>query len=445
MPRVQLRNHKVHYQQTGQGPDIVLIHGLSCNIAFWWFHVAAHLAHSHRVTAIDLRGHGFSGMTETGYRAVDLAGDVAALLEHLDLRRTHVIGHSYGGAVSASLAAERPDLVAELTLADAWLPSLQPIPPIQGVAEWAATRARAEARGIEIDAHLPLVVRGLFSELLDEIDFLASDHDEHALHRGADHWEDGARPPGAAQPGGWRGSRIAGLWAGAGTRAGLAAGLGAGVGAGGGPRFLRRGAAGGPMQPSAAPRIDRMTAEARAARRQALQGALMMTGSPGQPSQAVRRWHDLMHDSHARTEFLDVTGIEAPALRDIRGDVRLVYGARSAYRPTADALQDLLPRARLQIVPRASHYFPLLRPQALLRALEDRFEPTALRGKPNAPRLRLIAARKEVPVPAPNLTGPPLTPTPLTPTLLNAATLTAGPPSDVPVLARVTEKGAPRA
>lgn len=406
MPRVQLRNHKVHYQQTGNGPDVVLIHGLSCSIAFWWFHVAEHLAHNHRVTAIDLRGHGVSGMTEAGYRAVDLAGDMAALLDHLDVSRAHVVGHSFGGAVSAALAAERPDLVAELTLADAWLPSLQPIAPLQGGAEWAATRARAEVRGIKIDAHLPMVVRGLFSELLDEIDFLDSDHDDDTVYRGPDHWEQGARvaASGSAGGGGWRGARFGALWSRGGTGAG---GLRAGQG---GPAsgFFRRGLGTGqgvqmapPAPQPAPPRVDRMTPDAREARRQALQGALLMTGTPGQPSQAMRRWHELMHTTHARTEFLDTTGIEAPALRDIRGNVRLVYGARSAYRPTADALQDLLPRARLQIVPRASHYFPLLRPQALLRALEDRFEP---REVPAKPRLRLIVQRKEAFLPNSGLT-----------------------------------------
>ncbi|MBD3765592.1 MAG: alpha/beta fold hydrolase, partial [Rhodobacterales bacterium] len=235
MPRVQLRNHKVHYQQTGHGPDVVLIHGLSCNIAFWWFHVAEHLAHSRRVTAIDLRGHGFSGMTDTGYRAVDLAADVAALLDHLDVAGAHVVGHSFGGAVAAALAAERPDLVAELTLADAWLPSLQPVPPLQGSAEWAATRARAEARGIQIDPALPLVVRGLFSELLDEIDFLAGDHDDHAIHQGPGHWEVGAGAVGTGAGVAGRGSRLGRFWPAGG--AGLRGGWGAAT-----PRFLRRGA-----------------------------------------------------------------------------------------------------------------------------------------------------------------------------------------------------------
>ncbi len=388
MPRVQLRNHKVHYQQTGQGPDVVLIHGLSCNIAFWWFHVAEHLAHSHRVTAIDLRGHGFSGMTDTGYRAIDLAGDVAALLDTLEVTGANVVGHSFGGAVAAALAAERPDLVAELTLADAWLPSLQPVPPLQGVSEWSATRARAQIRGIEIDAHLPLVVRGLFSELLDEIDFLASEHDDRSVQKGAEHWEDDgqidAQTAASDRTGGQR-SRFAAFWPARGR-----------AGWGGGARQFVRGAQPGhvaPQQPTV-----RMTPEAREARGQALQGALRMTGTPGQPSQAVRRWLDLMQGTHAIAEFLDTTGIEAPALRDIRSRVRLIYGARSAYRPTADALQAMLPKARLQIVPRASHYFPLLRPQALLTALADHADLEPARPVPGAPLLWLIPQRKEAPV-----------------------------------------------
>lgn len=129
MPRITLRNHKVHFQQMGSGPDIVLIHGLSCHIAFWWFHVAPHLSKTHRVTAVDLRGHGFTGMTESGYRPCDLAADVEALLAHLGVAKARILGHSFGGAVASALTTLQPDCVSELILADAWLPSLQPVPP----------------------------------------------------------------------------------------------------------------------------------------------------------------------------------------------------------------------------------------------------------------------------------------------------------------------------
>ena len=118
MPRVKLRDNTMHYQQIGSGPDVILIHGLFCSIAFWWFRVAPALAEHHRVTALDLRGHGFSGISPDRYRAVDLAKDVVALMDHLKIDRAHVIGHSFGGAVGVALASTRPERISQLTLAD---------------------------------------------------------------------------------------------------------------------------------------------------------------------------------------------------------------------------------------------------------------------------------------------------------------------------------------
>ena len=400
MPRITLRDHKVHYQQTGSGADVVLVHGLSCNIAFWWFHVAQHLALTHRVTAVDLRGHGFSGMTETGYRACDLAGDLAALLDHLDIRRAHLVAHSFGGAVAVALAAERPDLVSELTLADAWLPSLQPVPPLPGAGDWAATRARAQAAGVEIDPHLPLVVRELYSELLDENEFQSGRADRRDLGSAGKGW-DVPTPdnPGFRENGGGEPRQAGAFWP-------RSMGGGRGLWAGRGGRWFGRGAE-GPVQrqPAPAPKTgsDALTTAA-------LEGAIVMAGRPGKPSQGVKRWQELMARTHARAEFLDVTSIEAPAVKDITAPVRLIYGSRSHYRQTAEALENLLPQSKLQIVPRAAHFFPLLRPQALLQALSEPIEhisrPGGFLGQrlgKSGPNLRLIASQPTAgPVPTPH-------------------------------------------
>jgi len=56
MPRAALGEITVHYQQIGAGPDLVLIHGLFCNLAFWYLTVAPKLAETFRVTVYDLRG-----------------------------------------------------------------------------------------------------------------------------------------------------------------------------------------------------------------------------------------------------------------------------------------------------------------------------------------------------------------------------------------------------
>jgi len=172
MPRANLRGHTIHFQQTGQGPDIVLIHGLFCNIAFWWFRVAPKLAEKHRVTALDLRGHGFSAMSGDGYRAVDLAEDVVALMGHLGIVDAHVIGHSFGGAVALAVAAQHPERVNKLTLADAWVPSMQSMPQLNDSEAWTKLQARLAKRGIVVQT-----VRG-FAGIAVQV-FRPDDHHRH--------------------------------------------------------------------------------------------------------------------------------------------------------------------------------------------------------------------------------------------------------------------------
>jgi len=167
MPRASLRGHTIHYQQIGEGPDVVLIHGLFCNIAFWWFRVAPKLAERCRVTALDLRGHGFSAMSDEGYRTVDLAGDVVALMDHLGIRDAHVIGHSFGGAVALAAAVLGADRIRRLSLIDAWVPSIQKMPPLSDTSSWPALQKRLRERGIVIEGELPRVAHGFFEELLE--------------------------------------------------------------------------------------------------------------------------------------------------------------------------------------------------------------------------------------------------------------------------------------
>lgn len=300
VPRIELREHLVHYQQIGQGPDVLLIHGLFCNIAFWWFHVAPRLAESRRVTAFDLRGHGFSGMSDAGYRAIDLAEDVTALMDHLRIARTHVIGHSFGGAVALALAVEHPERVSRLTLADVWVPSLQQLAPLSEGPGWPALRGRLAARGIVVDGDMPKVAQALYEEILGEED----DPEKDA--------------PNEAPPGQELASRL-------------------------------------------------------------LRGALQFGANPdGSPTRAMRRWQRLMELTAARRELHDPTGLEPERLRGISRPADLIYGARSRYRPSGEALERLLPSARRVSVPDAGHFFPLLKPEALLEAVTEARPPQAL-------------------------------------------------------------------
>lgn len=120
------RGAKLTYQQMGEGPDLVLVHGLATNRAFWYATLAQAFKNNYRVTLYDLRGHGYSELTEQGYSASAMAQDLEGLLDHLGISQAMVVGHSYGGGVALELAAQQPERVSHLALLDTKVNSLQP-------------------------------------------------------------------------------------------------------------------------------------------------------------------------------------------------------------------------------------------------------------------------------------------------------------------------------
>ena len=98
----------------GEGVPLVLVHGWTAD-RHRWDHQIAHFSPKRRVIRLDLRGHGES--TGAGVRAVDdLARDVLALLDHLDVDRCVLVGHSMGGMIAQTVALARPQLVERLVL-----------------------------------------------------------------------------------------------------------------------------------------------------------------------------------------------------------------------------------------------------------------------------------------------------------------------------------------
>lgn len=113
---VDVGGTRLHYVDRGQGPVIVMVHGLSGNLRN--FHALIdRLAKDHRVIAVDRPDCGYS--TQLSGEHPDLFAQAAILAEFmrtLDLRRPLLVGHSLGGALSLALALDHPDAVSGLAL-----------------------------------------------------------------------------------------------------------------------------------------------------------------------------------------------------------------------------------------------------------------------------------------------------------------------------------------
>lgn len=109
----------IHHELRGRkdGPTVVFANSLGTDFRIW-DRVASLLVADFRVVLYDKRGHGLSDATPAPYAMTDHVHDLAALLEHLGIGRTAVVGLSVGGMIAQGIAAMRPDLVTALVLCD---------------------------------------------------------------------------------------------------------------------------------------------------------------------------------------------------------------------------------------------------------------------------------------------------------------------------------------
>jgi len=112
---VDVPGARLHVREYGEGPAILMIHGLGGQLAHFSYAVAPQLAGRFRVVAVDRPGSGWS----TAAGSADLASQataLAALIDRLALGRPLVVGHSLGGAVALALALDHPDKLSGLAL-----------------------------------------------------------------------------------------------------------------------------------------------------------------------------------------------------------------------------------------------------------------------------------------------------------------------------------------
>lgn len=113
------------YRDWGSGPVVVFSHGWALNSDFWQYQMLYLAAKGFRCVAYDRRGHGRSEDPGRGYDYETLAGDLAALVERLDLRNITLVGHSMGcGEVVRYLSRYGRRRVVRLVLVGGTLPYL---------------------------------------------------------------------------------------------------------------------------------------------------------------------------------------------------------------------------------------------------------------------------------------------------------------------------------
>lgn len=108
-------NTVVHYLEAGQGPVLILVHGLGASSESWR-PAMLHLAKRYHVIAPDLRGYGKSDKPRADYSVAYHASELNSFIDALGVKKTALAGNSMGGWIAALTALDHPDKVSHLVL-----------------------------------------------------------------------------------------------------------------------------------------------------------------------------------------------------------------------------------------------------------------------------------------------------------------------------------------
>jgi pimeloyl-ACP methyl ester carboxylesterase len=107
---VEARGLRFHVAEAGEGDDVVLcLHGWPQHWYEWRHLLPALAAEGKRALAIDLRGFGWSDAPPSGYEKENLATDVLAVLDALELKQVDLVGHDWGGWIGFLLCLRAPE------------------------------------------------------------------------------------------------------------------------------------------------------------------------------------------------------------------------------------------------------------------------------------------------------------------------------------------------
>jgi pimeloyl-ACP methyl ester carboxylesterase len=170
MPTVRINGAALNYLQVdeaGGAPreDLIMVHGLATNMAFWYLPYTPVFARRFRVTLFDLRGLGRSEMTTEGYTPQNLSLDLQGLMDHLGIACAHVVAHSFGGVVALNLACRSPARVQSLVLADTHISAVRQQHVRRDWGNSAHIQSVLDRHGLRLDTHDPYFGYRLLSEV----------------------------------------------------------------------------------------------------------------------------------------------------------------------------------------------------------------------------------------------------------------------------------------
>jgi 3-oxoadipate enol-lactonase len=145
MPHVDTNGIVTFYEDSGQGPPVVLVHGHSADLRLWDLQVPALVESGYRVIRYDVRGHGRSAAPPSGYTWENYTLDLRDLLDSLKVEApAHIVGLSMGGGIALQFALDFPERVSSLVLVDSALPGFDYSPEFAGAIEELVAAVRAE-------------------------------------------------------------------------------------------------------------------------------------------------------------------------------------------------------------------------------------------------------------------------------------------------------------
>ena len=138
---VDVPGARLHFIELGDGPPIVMVHGLMGQARNFAYALAERMARDHRVILVDRPGWGHSELAGPRPGIAAQAEAIAALIAKLQLDRPLLVGHSFGGAVSLALALAHPERVRGLALIAPVTQPIEALPaPFRALAVPAALR-----------------------------------------------------------------------------------------------------------------------------------------------------------------------------------------------------------------------------------------------------------------------------------------------------------------